>query len=346
MFEQSHRFIRALKQEPVDKTPIWIMRQAGRYMPEYKALRLQAPNFLEFCKTPKLCLQAVMLPLEHFDLDAAILFSDILVIPNAMGMELEFRKNEGPVFLDPVNLSNFTKYAKLLDVNSSLDYALEAVALITQKLKNSQPLIGFAGSPWTLACYMLDGQGTKFFNKTRAFMYQHAAKMHELLTILAENVANFLIAQIKAGCDCVQIFDSWAALLGPERYLEYSANYIEHTISLIKAKYPKIPIVVFAKNGDLAAKVYANTNCEALALSWNADLAYAQQQAPNKVLQGNLDPACLYADYDVLEMEIIKVLRQGSKACGFVFNLGHGVYPDIQPEKVKFMCDIVHAYSE
>lgn len=342
--------MKALYKEPIDCTPVWIMRQAGRYLPEYRELRAKAKSFLGLCKNPEWACMATLQPLARFPLDAAIIFSDILTIPDALGLGLYFSEGEGPKFERP--LRNHADIAALgcIDPEVELKYVMDAIRLTTHTLQNRVPLIGFAGSPWTLATYMIEGGASKQFNIIKAMLYQDPLALHGLLNHLANITIGYLGAQIKAGASVVMLFDTWGGILGKDNYLEFSLAYMQKIIEGLKAyrvDTSPVPVILFTKNGGQHLQAIANTGCTAIGLDWLADLKKAQQTVGHKVaLQGNLDPSALYADAPRIEQEVQKVLTQFEGATGHIFNLGHGIHSDIQLEKVAVMIDAVHRLSE
>ena len=343
---QNDRFIRALARKPVDRTPVWIMRQAGRYLPEYRALRNQAGNFLTLCKTPELACEVTLLPLRRFDLDAAILFSDILIIPEAMGLGLSFVADEGPKFARVISTAADIDKLPDLDPEHDLAYVSQAIRLIQHELSNRIPLIGFAGSPWTVATYMVEGQTSKQFNKIKGMMYQNPAILHKLLIHMSSQIANSLLAQIAAGVNAVMIFDTWGGILSDTLYKEFSLQYMTQIVKKIKNTNPDIPIILFTKNGGRCLEDMAATGCDALGIDWTANLTEARSLVGSKVaLQGNMDPCVLYANQDRIIAEVKTVLNNYGPGTGHVFNLGHGISPDINPENVQCMLDAVKDFS-
>lgn len=344
----SHRLIRALLKQPVDKTPVWIMRQAGRYLPEYRATREKAGDFLTLCKTPELACEVTLQPLEQFDLDAAIIFSDILTIPDAMGLGLYFVEGEGPKFQKPIKTIADIKTLHIPDPMTELRYVCDAVALCRQELKNKVPLIGFSGSPWTLACYMLEGSGSREFRQIKTLLYQDPKTLHLLLHTLAEAIAQYLSAQIEAGAQVLMIFDTWGGLLTPSAYQSFSLDYMTQIIEGLSREYAqqKIPIIVFTKGGGLWLEKIADSGCDAIGLDWTIGIGEARQRVGTKVaLQGNMDPAVLFGSKERIREEVITILRSYGQGTGHVFNLGHGISQYATPEKVKFFIDTVHELS-
>ncbi|MFI4955656.1 MAG: uroporphyrinogen decarboxylase [Gammaproteobacteria bacterium] len=342
---QNDRLIKALLRQPVDKTPVWIMRQAGRYLPEYRALRAQAGSFLNLMRTPEWACEATLQPLARFDLDAAILFSDILTIPGAMGLGLNFAEGEGPQFAYPIK--NAADVAKLHvpDPVATMPFVYDTIRLIKQELQNKVPLIGFAGSPWTLATYMVEGRGTKEFAKVKEMMYASPVVMTQLLKILSDSVTEYLNAQIDAGVDAVMIFDTWGGVLTPQDYVKFSLEPMQRIVEGLKKSRngQRIPNILFTKGGGQWLELMSDTGCDALGLDWTINIGEARERVGNKVaLQGNLDPAVLYAPAEVVEAEVTRVMNSFGKHPGHVFNLGHGIHPGIDPENVKVLVDTVH----
>ena len=340
------RFLRALARKAVDRTPVWIMRQAGRYMPEYRAIRAHAGDFLTLCKTPQLACEVTLLPINTFALDAAILFSDILLIPEAMGLGLSFVADEGPKFAKVISSADDVAKLPNIDPEQDLAYVSQAIRLITKELNGRVPLIGFAGSPWTVATYMVEGQTSKQFNKIKALMYSSPLVMHKLLAHMAQQIANCLLAQIAAGVDTIMIFDTWGGILNDQHYKDFSLQYMARIVEIIKSKYPNIPTILFSKNGGKNIIDIAATGCTAIGLDWTANLSEARKLVGDKVaLQGNLDPCTLYANPEQIISEVKSVLTQYGDGPGHIFNLGHGILPDINPEHVKVMLEAVKQYS-
>lgn len=341
-------FIRTLLKQPVDRTPIWMMRQAGRYLPEYRKVREQAGSFLDLCTNPELACEVTLQPLERFNFDAAILFSDILTIPDAMGLGLYFTEGEGPKFKNPVRTAADIEKLPIPDPNQELRYVTDAVSLIRKNLQGRVPLIGFSGSPWTLATYMVEGGSSKSFQKVKSLMYNEPALMHQMLDKLAHSVALYLNAQIEAGAQAVMLFDTWGGVLSTEDYQEFSLYYAKQVRDLLKTEQDgqKIPTILFTKGGGLWLESMAETGYDALGLDWQTDIAQARIRVGDKVaLQGNLDPIALYAEPQVIEQKVKTILHKYGNGSGHVFNLGHGILPDVNPEHVKAMVDAVHEFS-
>ena len=342
-------YINALLKKEVSRTPIWVMRQAGRYLPEYRATRKRAGDFLTLCKSSDLACEVTLQPLERFDLDAAILFSDILTIPDAMGLGLYFVEGEGPKFSKPLNsLSDIDRLSKP-DVGSELAYVSKAVSVIKTNLKGRVPLIGFTGSPWTLATYMVEGGASKAFSKVKGLLYENPKHMHQLLDVLADTVIDYLNSQIEAGADSLMIFDTWGGLLNKNSYEDFSLRYMSKIVDGIHRSYEgrRIPVTLFTKGGSAWLEQIAATGCDAVGLDWTIEIGDAERRIGSNVsLQGNLDPAVLYASPEVIISEAHKVLDQFKGKTGHVFNLGHGITPDVNPESMKILVDAVHSYSK
>ncbi len=345
---KNDRFLRALKRESVDRTPIWIMRQAGRYLPEYRITRGKAGDFLSLCKNKQLCCEVALQPLKRFELDAAILFSDILTIPDAMGLGLYFETGEGPKFRKTIK--NYADVEKLpqISIRKDLSYVLEAVSLIRYELNNQLPLIGFSGSPWTLAAYMIEGQGSKNFPKAKAMRYQDPALLHLLLQKITTCVIDYLNAQIEHGVQVVQIFDSWGGLLSHDSYFEFSLSYMSQIIKGIKDLHgDNIPIILYTKGGGQWISDIADTNCDCIGIDWTTNIGTARKKVGNVVsIQGNLDPSVLLSDKRIIRSEVSKIMESFGSYPGHIFNLGHGITPDVKPENVNEMIMAVHDFTQ
>ena len=336
-------FLRACKKQKVERTPIWIMRQAGRYLPEYRAVRAKS-DFLTMCKTPGLAAEVTIQPVDIIGVDAAIIFSDILVIPEAMGMHLEMNEGKGPVFPNPIRTVDDAKKLKEIDPTKELKYVLDAVSLTKKNLDNRVPLIGFSGSPWTLLTYMVEGKGSKNFSEVKKLVYNNPELAHYILNKLSKTIADYLSAKIEAGCNAVQIFDTWGGILSQKDFQEFSLQYVEKIISQIKRKDE--PVIFFAKGVHFKLDKMANIGADVLGLDWTMDLGEVRKQVGDKVaLQGNLDPTVLYANKDHIKKEVMQVLESFGKGNGHIFNLGHGVLPDIDPENVKALVQFVKEES-
>ena len=346
---KNDRFLRALLKQPVDRTPIWIMRQAGRYLPEYRATREKAGDFMTLCSTPDLACEVTLQPLERFDLDAAILFSDILTVPDAMGLGLYFEEGEGPKFERPVRTEKDIKNLPIPDPEDELGYVMDAVRTIRRELNGSVPLIGFSGSPWTLATYMVEGGSSKTFSKTKTMAFEQPKLAHLLLSKIADSVVSYLNAQVAAGAQALMIFDTWGGSLSHQMYKEFSLNYMNQIVAKLTRENDgrKVPVILFTKGGGQWLSDIADSGCDALGLDWTTDIAWARQQVGDRVaLQGNMDPTTLCASPAVIRQEAEKILRSYGKGNGHVFNLGHGITPEINPEHVKVLVDSVHELSE
>lgn len=345
---KNDRFLRALMKQPVDTTPIWIMRQAGRYLPEYRAVRAKAGGFMDLCENADLACEVTMQPLERYDLDAAILFSDILTIPDAMGLGLYFAEGEGPKFERPLKTMADIEKIAVPDPEDELRYVMNAVRTIRKELNGRVPLIGFSGSPWTLATYMVEGGTTKDFGKVKGMMFSNPQAMHLLLDKLAQSVTSYLNAQIAAGAQAVMVFDTWGGVLSDEKYQEFSLRYMQQIVSGLtrEADGRKVPVTLFTKGGGRWLEKMADTGCDALGLDWTQDITQARQRVGDKVaLQGNMDPSVLYASADVIKSEAKKVLDGFGKGTGHIFNLGHGIHQHIDPDKVTVLVDSVHEFG-
>jgi uroporphyrinogen decarboxylase len=342
------RFLRALLRQPVDRTPVWIMRQAGRYLPEYRATRARAGDFMTLCTTPELACEVTLQPIERFPLDAAILFSDILTIPDAMGLGLHFESGEGPAFRKPVRSAADVHALGVPDPETELRYVMNAVRLIRRELDGRVPLIGFAGSPWTLATYMIEGSGTKDQTRARGMLYSEPALAHELLDLLARAVTAYLNAQIAAGAQVVMIFDTWGGVLTASAYREYSLRYMEQIVRGLtrESEGRRVPRILFTKGGAAWLESMAATGCDALGVDWTIDIGDARRRVGARVaLQGNLDPCALHAPPDQLRAQVAALLASYGRGSGHVFNLGHGIHPDVDPAQVAVLVDAVHTLS-
>jgi uroporphyrinogen decarboxylase len=345
---QNDRFLRALRREPTDTTPIWVMRQAGRYLPEYRATRARAGSFMSLAQHPEFACEVTLQPLARFDLDAAILFSDILTIPDAMGLGLSFAHGEGPQFARPVRTAADIAKLAVPDMDGELRYVMDAVRLIRRELHGRVPLIGFSGSPWTLACYMVEGQGSKDFATLKALCWNEPKLAHQLLDTLAEAVAAYLIAQAAAGAQALMVFDTWGGLLGPAPFREFSLRTMARVVEALQASEHSraLPVILFSKGAGAHLAALADTGCAALGVDWTMDLADARRAVDGRVaLQGNLDPAVLRASPAVIRREARAVLDSYGNHPGHVFNLGHGITPEVDPELVKVLVDEVHAHG-
>lgn len=335
-------FIRACKGEQTERTPIWIMRQAGRYLPEYRAIR-EKYDFLTSCKTPELASEITIQPIDIVGTDAAILFSDILVIPEAMGMHLELIESKGPVFSEPIRSAAQIENLETGEALARLNYVMQAVKMTKEKLNGRVPLIGFSGSPWTLATYMVEGKGSKNFDVIKSFVYNEPEAAHKLLQILADSVVEYLEAKIDAGCDAVQIFDTWASILSPADFEEYSLKYISYICEKIESK--GVPVIVFAK-GVGSYQNLADLKCNVLGVDWTKELSKVRAEiSSKKSLQGNLDPTVLFAPKEKIRKETERVLQSYGEGGGHIFNLGHGILPKTPVENVQYLVECVRELS-
>jgi uroporphyrinogen decarboxylase len=335
-------FIRACRRQSVERVPIWIMRQAGRYLPEYRSIR-EKHDFLTMCKTPELASDVTVQPIDIIGTDAAILFSDILVIPEAMGMKLDLVESIGPVFEAPLREVGDLERLQIDDVVEKLDYVMQAIRMTKEKLGGRVPLIGFSGSPWTLAAYMVEGRGSKNYEIIKSFIYNEPDAAHRLLQILADAVVEYLNAKIAAGCEAVQIFDTWASLLSPTDLEEFSMRYIRYICERIETQ--GAPVIVFAK-GVGSFKSLAELKCDVIGVDWTRELgAVRRETGSGKALQGNLDPTVLFGTKEKIKAEAGRVLRSYGPEPGHVFNLGHGILPKTPVENVKYLIECVSEIS-
>jgi uroporphyrinogen decarboxylase len=342
------RLLRALLREPVDCTPVWIMRQAGRYLPEYRATRARAGDFMTLCTTPELACEVTLQPVTRFPLDGAILFSDILTVPDAMGLGLHFVEGEGPRFRKTVRSVADVRALGVPDPESDLRYVMDAVRLIRRELNGRVPLIGFAGSPWTVATYMIEGGGSKDLTRARGMLYAEPALVHELLALLARTITAYLNAQIAAGAQAVMIFDTWGGVLTRVAYREYSLRYMEQIVDGLTrvAEGRRVPCILFTKGGAQWLEAMASTGCDALGVDWTIDIGAARLRVGDHVsLQGNLDPCALHAPSQQLRAQVASLLASYGRGSGHVFNLGHGIHPDVDPEQVAVLVEAVHTLS-
>ena len=342
------RLLRALLRQPVDRTPLWVMRQAGRYLPEYRATRSRAGDFMRLCTNPELACEVTLQPLARFPLDAAILFSDILTVPDAMGCGLYFEAGEGPRFERPVRTAADLAALAAPDPEVELRYVMDAVRLIRRELGGRVPLIGFAGSPWTLATYMVEGGSSKNFATIKGMMYANPQLLHALLEKLADSVCSYLNAQVAAGAQALMIFDSWGGVLSGPCYQAFSLAYMQRIVDGLQrqAEGRQVPVVLFTKGGGQWLEQIAATGCDAVGLDWTTDLGNARARVGAQVaLQGNLDPNVLYAPPAVIEREVAATLASFGAGSGHVFNLGHGIHPDVPPEHVAALVEAVQRLS-
>jgi len=346
---KNDRYLRAALSQPVDKTPVWMMRQAGRYLPEYREIRAKAGNFMALCTNPELACEVTLQPLRRYDLDAAILFSDILTIPDAMGLGLSFQTGEGPVFEKPIKNAADVNALFVPDIFDKLGYVTDAVSVIRKALDGSVPLIGFSGSPWTLATYMVEGGSTKNFGLVKGMLFEQPKLMHQLLDVLAKSVTAYLNAQIESGAQAVMIFDTWGGVLSTQNYEEFSLNYMQQIIDGLKRTHEgvTIPVTVFTKGGAGWLEQTAAIGADCVGLDWTIDIDVARARIGDKVaLQGNMDPCVLYSTPERITSEVADILAKFGTGNGHIFNLGHGIHPTIEPENVKAYVDAVHQLSE
>jgi len=345
---KNDRFLRALLKQPVDVTPVWMMRQAGRYLPEYRASRERAGDFMGLCTNPDMACEVTLQPLDRYPLDAAILFSDILTIPDAMGLGLYFETGEGPKFRKPVRTEDDINALSVINPEQDLPYVINAVKTIRRELNGRVPLIGFSGSPWTLATYMIEGGSSRDFRRAKEMLYNQPQLMHRLLDVLADSVTAYLNAQIQAGAQAVQIFDTWGGALAHAAYQEFSLNYMQKIISGLIREHEgrQVPAILFTKGGGQWLEAMAATGATALGLDWTTDITAARARVGDKVaLQGNMDPTILYASPERIRTEVGNILSAYGKGSGHVFNLGHGITPEVNPEHAGAFIHAVHELS-
>ena len=344
---QNDTFLRALAKQPVSHTPVWLMRQAGRYLPEYRAVRARAGGFLDLCKNTELATEVTLQPIDRFGLDAAILFSDILTVPDAMGLGLYFAEGEGPKFARPLQNEADIAALQVPDM-AKLRYVFDAVSSIRRALNGRVPLIGFAGSPFTLACYMVEGGGSKEYRQIKTLLYRHPELLHRILNITAQAVTAYLNEQIAAGAQAVQIFDTWGGLLSDAAFPEFSLAYMRQIISSLTREHEgrRVPVILFTKGGGQWLELMAESGADALGLDWTVNLGWARQRVGSQVaLQGNFDPAALFGTPESVRSEVRRILHSYGEGSGHVFNLGHGISQHTDPENVKALVDAVHEYS-
>ena len=342
-------FLRALLRLPTERTPVWIMRQAGRYLREYKTTRTRAGDFMSLCKTPELACEVTLQPLDRFNLDAAILFSDILTVPDAMGMELHFAEGEGPLFDKPVRCRADIEALNIPDPEDELGYVMDAVRTIRTALDGRVPLIGFSGSPWTLATYAVEGGSTRDFNRIKSMIFDCPDDAHRLLSLLADVVVDYLNGQVAAGAQALMVFDTWGGVLSPRDYSEFSLSYMNKIVANVtrEAEGRRVPIILFTKNGGQWLEAMADSGCDALGIDWTTSLSEARRRVGDRVaLQGNMDPAILLSSPDRVRQEVKAVLESYGSGPGHVFNLGHGIHQSADPENVAVLVDAVREFSE
>lgn len=343
---ENRRLLSALACQPVDRPPVWIMRQAGRYLPEYRALRQKAKDFLVLCKTPELACALTFQPIQRYPLDAAIIFSDILMIPDAMRLGLQFIPGRGPVFRKTIQTQRDVENLPIPDPEESLGYVMEAIRLSKKALDNKVPLIGFAGSPFTVSTYMVEGGTSKHFTKIKKMLYSNPKLLNHLLSILTKSTILYLQAQIKAGVDAIMLFDTWGGILSKKDYLDFSLKYMTQIITELKKLDSSIPVVIFTKNGGKHLVEISQAGCAGVGLDWTADLKKSREHlGDNVAIQGNLDPSVLYASDKKIESQVKDIVTLDATRSGYIFNLGHGIHPDVNPEKVLVMLSAVHKYG-
>lgn len=345
---KNDRFLRALLRQPVDRTPIWMMRQAGRYLPEYRATRKEAGSFLDLCKNQDLACEVTLQPLRRYPMDAAILFSDILTVPDALGLGLYFEEGEGPRFRKTVRSEADLNALNDFNARDDLDYVMRAVSTIRRELNGTVPLIGFSGSPWTLATYMVEGGSSKDFANVKRMAYDQPELMHQLLSVLADAVADYLETQVEAGAQAVQIFDTWGGSLSAAAYKEFSLKYMQRIIGRLptEAEGRRVPVIVFTKGGGQWLEAIADCGAQCVGIDWTTDIHSARQRVGDRVaLQGNMDPAMLFASPERIRAEVDAILQGYGHGSGHVFNLGHGITPGVNPDHVTAFVDAVQEIS-
>jgi uroporphyrinogen decarboxylase len=346
---KNDRYLRALMKQAVDRTPVWVMRQAGRYLPEYREVRKKAGDFMTLCSTPEMACEVTLQPLRRFDLDAAIIFSDILTVPDAMGLGLHFVTGEGPKFSRTIQSAADIKNLSVPDMEDSLGYVMDAIRLTRREIGGKVPLIGFSGSPWTLACYMVEGGGSKDFAKVKGMLFDAPDQMHALLNVLADSVIAYLNAQINAGAQAIMLFDTWGGTLSPAVYREFSLSYMQKIVNGLQRESEgrEVPVTMFTKGGGQWLEWMAETGVNGVGLDWTTDIGEARRRVGDKVtLQGNMDPCVLYASPERVEQEVATILAAyGKGTTGHVFNLGHGIHPTVDPENMARLVEAVHRLS-
>jgi uroporphyrinogen decarboxylase len=345
---KNDRIIRALLRQPVDTTPVWMMRQAGRYLPEYREIRSKAGDFMTLCQNPTLACEVTLQPLRRFDLDAAILFSDILTVPDAMGLGLYFEQGEGPRFRKPVRTAKDVAALPVIKADADLSYVMDAVKLIRHELNGQVPLIGFSGSPWTIATYMVEGGASKDFSIIKRMLMATPELMHELLEKITLSVIDYLNGQIRAGVQVVQIFDTWGGVLSPHAYQKFSLHYMHKILQGLLREHDgrRVPVIVFTKNGGLWLEKIASIGSDCVGLDWTINISEARTRIGSQVsLQGNMDPSVLYAAPEKIREEVSMILQQFGHGNGHVFNLGHGIHQHVDIDHVSAFIDAVHELS-
>jgi uroporphyrinogen decarboxylase len=339
---QNDLILRAARGESIERYPVWLMRQAGRILPEYRAVRSKLSGFKELVETPEFAAEVTIQPVDLLGVDAAIIFSDILVVPEAMGLEYQMLEAKGPWFEKTIRSEEGLKYAETeFDIEDRLGYVLEAIKITNKELGGRVPLIGFAGAPWTIFCYMVEGHGSKTFSESRKLLYTNPTLAHELLSRITDVTIKYLKAQVNAGAHMLQLFDSWAGILGTQQYAEFGLKYIDKIVAAIT----EVPVTVFSKGAISSVEAIAKLDCNTVGLDWNMDIVKIREQiGESRTLQGNLDPCALYASHAAVESSTIEMLNSFTSKRHIV-NLGHGVYPDIDPEKVKTFIKTVKNYE-
>ncbi len=345
---KNDRLLRALLRQAVDMTPVWMMRQAGRYLPEYRATRRRAGSFMTLCTTPELACEVTLQPIDRYPLDAAILFSDILVVPHAMGLGLTVNEGAGPRFERPARTASDIRALGVPDPETELRYVIDSVRMIRRELRGRVPLIGFAGSPWTMATYAVEGQSSKDFHRIKTMMYREPRVLHELLDKLSRAVVLYLNAQIAAGAQAVMVFDTWGGALSTPAYREFSLGYMQRIVEGVRkdSEGRRVPCILFTKGGGQWLELIAETGCDAAGLDWTTDIGAARRRVGDRIaLQGNMDPAVLLATPDRIREEVASILNGFGPHPGHVFNLGHGITPDVDPENAGVFVEAVHSLS-
>jgi len=345
---QNDLFLRALLREPTERTPVWIMRQAGRYLPEYREVRAQAGDFMSLCRNPELACEVTMQPLRRYKLDAAILFSDILTVPDSMGLGLYFETGEGPKFKKPVRSASDIRDLPVPDVADDLGYVFDAVRTICKELDGRVPLIGFAGSPWTVATYMVEGGSSRDFKRIKGLATEEPAALDRLLDTVAQTTTNYLNAQVAAGAQAIMVFDTWGAALEPDDYRRFSLASMQKIVDGLTRENEgrRVPVILFTKGAGPLLADMVGTGCDGLGVDWTTDLATAREYVEDKVaLQGNLDPATLREPPETIRQGVADTLASYGNGPGHVFNLGHGITPDIDPDNLGVLVDAVHELS-
>lgn len=338
---ENDRLLKALRVQPVDRPPVWLMRQAGRYLPEYLKTRAQAGSFMGLCRNADLASEVAMQPLRRYDLDASILFSDILTIPDAMGLGLQFVAGEGPIFERPLTTLKAIEALPEPEIETELGYVMDVVRAMREKIGNKLPIIGFSGSPWTLACYMLEGKGTRDFATARSWLWRHPEGLKLLLDKLVTSVTDYLAAQAKAGVDVLMIFDTWGGLLSEAHYRDFSLQPMARIIEQLKVKHQcELPVIIFSKGCHTQVTDMLSSGCAGVGVDWRIDIDTALRQVDGKAaVQGNLDPTVLLAEPQMVRDTVKKQFGHAVRQAGFIFNLGHGIMPDVPPENVSALID-------